>query len=97
VKLGATAGLRLLPGGKAELILDRVRDFLRASPFLLDEDAGVTILDGPARLIPYTLSPSPPPPAPRTGLRPLALWAAALLRRQLARALTITQSPAAYA
>ncbi len=64
VKLGATGGLRLLPGGKAELILDRVRDFLRASPFLLDEDAGVTILDGPARLIPYTLYPLPLAPSP---------------------------------
>jgi len=61
VKLGATAGLRLLPGGKAELILDRVRDFLRASPFLLDEDAGVTILDGPAR---------PPPPPCNLGTWP---------------------------
>lgn len=46
VKLGATAGLRLLPGGKADLILDKVREYLRASPFLLDEAAGVTILDG---------------------------------------------------
>lgn len=48
VKLGATAGLRLLPGNKADRILDKVRDFLRASPFLLDEAAGVTILDGGA-------------------------------------------------
>ena len=46
MKLGATAGLRLLPGGKADAILEKVRDFLRASPFQLDEAAGVTILDG---------------------------------------------------
>lgn len=46
MKLGATAGLRLLPGGKADKILEKVRDFLRASPFQLDEAAGVTILDG---------------------------------------------------
>ena len=55
VKLGATAGLRLLPGGKADKILAAVREYLRASPFQLDEAAGVTILDGAA-----PTAPSPP-------------------------------------
>ena len=46
VKLGATAGLRLLPDGKADAILSAVRSYLAKSPFKLDPDTGVTILDG---------------------------------------------------
>jgi Golgi nucleoside diphosphatase len=49
IKLGATAGLRLLPEGKADIILDEVRKFLKQYPFQLDDKTGVTILDG-ARL-----------------------------------------------
>ena len=48
VKLGATAGLRLLPEGKADVILGEVRSFLRTYPFQLDAELGVTILDGGA-------------------------------------------------
>ena len=46
IKLGATAGLRLLPEGKADLILDAVKSYFEQSPFILDPDTGVTILDG---------------------------------------------------
>lgn len=46
MKLGATAGLRLLPDGKADAILSAVRSYLAKSPFELDPDTGVTILDG---------------------------------------------------
>jgi len=46
IKLGATAGLRLLPDGKAEAILGAVRAYLSKSPFDLDPVTGVTILDG---------------------------------------------------
>ena len=46
MKLGATAGLRLLPEGKADVILGEVRRFLRTYPFQLDAELGVTILDG---------------------------------------------------
>lgn len=46
IKLGATAGLRLLPEGKADLILDEVKAYFAQSPFQLDSDTGVTILDG---------------------------------------------------
>ena len=46
VKLGATAGLRLLPGGKADSILAAVKKYLQASPFLMDDKTGVTVLDG---------------------------------------------------
>jgi len=47
--VGATAGLRLLPGGQADEILAGVRARLAAdSPFAVDAAAGVTILDGQA-------------------------------------------------
>lgn len=46
VKLGATAGLRLLPEGKADHILAAVQDYLGSFPFILDPKDGVTILDG---------------------------------------------------
>lgn len=46
VKLGATAGLRLLPDGKADAILAAVKSYLAKSPFELDQKTGVTILDG---------------------------------------------------
>ena len=46
MKLGATAGLRLLPGGKADSILAAVKKYLQASPFLMDDKSGVTVLDG---------------------------------------------------
>uniref|UniRef100_A0A3B3UU76 nucleoside diphosphate phosphatase n=1 Tax=Poecilia latipinna TaxID=48699 RepID=A0A3B3UU76_9TELE len=45
VVLKATAGLRLLPGDKAEQLLDQVRALFRESPFLSAED-GVSIMDG---------------------------------------------------
>lgn len=48
IKLGATAGLRLLPDGKAEAILAAVKTYLSKSPFDLDPVTGVTILDGNA-------------------------------------------------
>ena len=44
--LGATAGLRLLPEGKADTILKEVKAYLAASPFILHDATGVTILDG---------------------------------------------------
>ena len=46
MKLGATAGLRLLPGGKADSILAAVKKYLKASPFQLEDKTGVTVLDG---------------------------------------------------
>ena len=46
VKLGATAGLRLLPEGKADKILAAVSQYLQNSPFTLDAKTGVTVLDG---------------------------------------------------
>ena len=46
VKLGATAGLRLLKEGKADAILAAVAKYLHASPFSLDAKTGVTVLDG---------------------------------------------------
>ena len=45
IMIGATAGLRLLPDGKADIILDEVRKFLRNYPFVVDGDA-VSILSG---------------------------------------------------
>lgn len=45
VSLKATAGLRLLPGDKADNILDAVRQFLATYPFSLAPDA-VAILGG---------------------------------------------------
>ena len=46
IKLGATAGLRLLPEGKADLILDAVKEYFQQTPFILDPETGVSILDG---------------------------------------------------
>lgn len=46
IMLGATAGLRLLPEGKADKILDAVRKWLGQFAFNLDKKSGVTILDG---------------------------------------------------
>ena len=48
MKLGATAGLRLLPEGKAPKILEAVQKYLETSPFQVDSKDGVTILDGEA-------------------------------------------------
>ncbi|XP_032408706.1 ectonucleoside triphosphate diphosphohydrolase 6 isoform X2 [Xiphophorus hellerii] len=45
VVLKATAGLRLLPGDRAEQLLDRVRALFQESPFLSTEDS-VSIMDG---------------------------------------------------
>ena len=47
--VGATAGLRLLPDGQADAILEAVRKHLSTSvPFSVDPASGVTILDGQA-------------------------------------------------
>ena len=46
IMLGATAGLRLLPEGKADKILDAVKKWLGQFAFNLDKKSGVTILDG---------------------------------------------------
>lgn len=43
--LGATAGLRLLPEGKADEILHAVRTYLESSPFKLVRN-GVRVIDG---------------------------------------------------
>ncbi|CAK6984240.1 ectonucleoside triphosphate diphosphohydrolase 6, partial [Scomber scombrus] len=45
VVLKATAGLRLLPGEKAQLLLDTVKQLFIESPFLSTEDS-VSIMDG---------------------------------------------------
>lgn len=45
IMVGATAGLRLLPDGKADLILDEVRAWLRKRPFQFS-DTDVKILSG---------------------------------------------------
>ena len=45
IMVGATAGLRLLPDGKADVILDHVKSFLEEYPFVSGKDA-VTILSG---------------------------------------------------
>ncbi|KAM4591772.1 ectonucleoside triphosphate diphosphohydrolase 6 isoform 2-T2 [Odontesthes bonariensis] len=45
VVLKATAGLRLLPGAKADHLLDRVRALFQDSPFLSRDDS-VSIMDG---------------------------------------------------
>lgn len=45
VFLKATAGLRLLPGDKADLLLDQVRALFQESPFLSAADS-VSVLDG---------------------------------------------------
>lgn len=46
MKLGATAGLRFLPGNKSDKILEAVRKFLQTTPFIMDPEEGVSILDG---------------------------------------------------
>lgn len=46
IKLGATAGLRLLPGDQADKILEAVKAYFAQQPFILDPKDGVTILDG---------------------------------------------------
>ena len=38
IMVGATAGLRLLPDGKADIILDEVRHWLRKYPFKFQDD-----------------------------------------------------------
>ncbi|KAG7666955.1 putative Apyrase 1 [Nannochloris sp. 'desiccata'] len=43
--VGATAGLRLLPDGKADIILDEVRHYMRSFPFKFQDD-DVKILSG---------------------------------------------------
>uniref|UniRef100_A0ABM5FFU5 Ectonucleoside triphosphate diphosphohydrolase 6 n=1 Tax=Pogona vitticeps TaxID=103695 RepID=A0ABM5FFU5_9SAUR len=43
--LKATAGLRLLPGEKAQILLDKVKDVFQESPFLVSDDC-VSIMDG---------------------------------------------------
>ena len=43
IKVGATAGLRLLPGGKADEILAAVKTHLMNYPFKVDN---VSIIDG---------------------------------------------------
>nr|DBA26974.1 TPA: hypothetical protein GDO54_011161 [Pyxicephalus adspersus] len=43
--LKATAGLRLLPGEKAQKLLDTVRDIFKSSPFLVGKDS-VSIMNG---------------------------------------------------
>jgi hypothetical protein len=45
VSLKATAGLRLLPGDKADRILEAVEKLLRSYPFKL-ADGAVAIMDG---------------------------------------------------
>lgn len=55
IKVGATAGLRLLPGGQSDAILLAVQTFLAASPFKLDPQNGVTVLDGEPRLAHHCL------------------------------------------
>lgn len=45
IMVGATAGLRLLPDGKADVILEHVKSFLKEYPFVAGKDA-VTILSG---------------------------------------------------
>lgn len=46
VVLKATAGLRLLPGEKAEHLLDTVRALFQKSPFLYRENDSVSIMNG---------------------------------------------------
>ncbi|XP_069787979.1 ectonucleoside triphosphate diphosphohydrolase 6 [Narcine bancroftii] len=43
--LKATAGLRLLPGEKAQLLLDKVKEIFQSSPFRVSNDC-VSIMDG---------------------------------------------------
>lgn len=43
--LKATAGLRLLPGEQAQVLLEKVKELFRSSPFLLPKD-DVKIMDG---------------------------------------------------
>ncbi|XP_048375531.1 ectonucleoside triphosphate diphosphohydrolase 6 isoform X2 [Sphaerodactylus townsendi] len=43
--LKATAGLRLLPGEKAQQLLDKVKEIFHASPFLVNDDC-ISIMEG---------------------------------------------------
>lgn len=43
--LKATAGLRLLPGEKAQKLLEKVKEVFKASPFLVGDDC-VSIMNG---------------------------------------------------
>uniref|UniRef100_A0A8C5MPL9 nucleoside diphosphate phosphatase n=1 Tax=Leptobrachium leishanense TaxID=445787 RepID=A0A8C5MPL9_9ANUR len=45
IVLKATAGLRLLPGNKAQRLLDEVTELFQGSPFLVEKDR-VSIMDG---------------------------------------------------
>jgi hypothetical protein len=55
IKLGATAGLRLLPGDQADKILEAVKAYFAQQPFILDPKDGVTILDGTALFLVHRL------------------------------------------
>ncbi len=50
LSLKATAGLRLLPGDKADRILEAVTSFLKGYPFAVKQGA-VGIMDGEVQLV----------------------------------------------